>query len=304
MIPDALLSELRIADVVTFVTVHRCGTISAAARELRVTPSQVSKSIGRLEDLLGKSLLSRSARGVSLLDEGRRVLSQFEEMLAVVRQLGRGDVAAERVLSIAAPSYLGSYFLPALVADRPGFRVRALEFLPPGLIRAHIASGTFDVALTLGSLPLPPSWEARCLGHTERAMFGSPRTAERLGPPPIPMSRLSEVPMISPIYLADTGFVPVEDDCPLSRRERTIGNETTTLGLGLAFAAITEQIVFGPLVGAVPYLDAGTLVKLEIEGWDERDELYLAYDTARITTSERRTLESSIQAALARLDAY
>src|SRR6187401_1671946 len=138
-IADAVLSDLRIADVLTFLTVHRCGSISGAARELVVTPSQVSKSIGRLEQLLGKSLLSRSANGITLLDEGRRVVPQFEQMLVLARSLSGQGSAAPRVLGFAGPSYISSFFLPFVAASKPSFRIRALE-LPPAQIRAHLSS--------------------------------------------------------------------------------------------------------------------------------------------------------------------
>jgi DNA-binding transcriptional LysR family regulator len=43
------LADLRVGDLMTFLAVRRSGSITAAARELKVTPSQVSKAISRLE---------------------------------------------------------------------------------------------------------------------------------------------------------------------------------------------------------------------------------------------------------------
>ena len=300
--PSGFLGELKIADVHTFLTVHRCGTISGAARELRVTPSQVSKSIARLEEMLGAALLSRSPTGVSLLDGGRRVLPQFEQMLALSRQLQVAGPATRRALSVAAPSYVASSLLPFVVEADPGFRIRTLE-LPPAQVRAHLCSGHFEVALSLGTLPLQGAWESVFLGTIEKGLFVSPETARRLGPPPVPRSRLAEVPFVSPIYLTDTGFLAVEDDCPISRRERIVGHETTTLGMALALVARSEQATFGPVLGAINQLRSGQVVKLAVEDWRIVDDLYLAYNTDQITVTEQRTLVGALEAALAEIAA-
>ncbi len=59
------------SEMAVFVRVVEAGNFSAAARELRLTPSAVSKLIGRLEDRLDARLLNRTTRRVSLTEEGR-----------------------------------------------------------------------------------------------------------------------------------------------------------------------------------------------------------------------------------------
>ncbi|HEU5060506.1 MAG TPA: LysR family transcriptional regulator [Kofleriaceae bacterium] len=297
-IPPGLLSELKIADVVTFLAVHRCRSLSSAARELRVTPSQVSKSISRLEELMGATLLSRSPHGVALLDAGLRIVPHFEQMLALTRQLAPGATLERRVLAIAAPSWLAGSLLPHVVETELDFRLRVLE-LPPAQVRAQLSSGHFDIALTLGPAPAQPSWESSSLGKVTKALFVAPALAERLGPPPIPADRIAGLQFVSPIYLTETGYLPVDDDCPISRRERIVGHETMTFGLALALAVRTDQVVFGPILGALDYLRAGTLAKLEVEGWSLSDDLHLACNIDRVTAAEQKTLASALERALA-----
>jgi DNA-binding transcriptional LysR family regulator len=302
-IPPGLLSELKIADVVTFLAVHRCRSLSSAARELRVTPSQVSKSISRLEELMGATLLSRSPHGVALLDTGLRIVPHFEQMLALTRQLSPGATLERRVLALAAPSWLAGSLLPYVVETELDFRLRVLE-LAPAQVRAHLSSGHFDLALTLGPSPVQPSWESTALGQVTKALFVAPCVAERLGPPPIPVERIAGLQFISPVYLTETGYLPIDDDCPISRRERIVGHETMTFGLALALVARTEQVVFGPVLGALDYLRAGTLVKLEVEGWSLTDDLHLACNIDRVTSGEQRTLASALERALASAAPY
>jgi DNA-binding transcriptional LysR family regulator len=297
-IPPGLLSELKIADVVTFLAVHRCGSLSAAARELRVTTSQVSKSIARLEELMGVTLLSRSPHGVALLDAGLRAVPTFEQMVALTRQLAPGATLERRVLALAAPSWLASSLLPPVVETELDFRLRVLE-LAPAQVRAHLSSGQFDVALHLGPLPAQPSWESTAIGRVGKALFVAPATAARLGPPPIPVDRLAGLQFVSPIYLTESGYLPVDDDCPVSRRERVIGHETMTLGLALALVARSDQVVFGPVIGALDHLRAGTVVKLDVEGWSLTDDLHLACNIDRVTAGEQKTLAAALERALA-----
>jgi DNA-binding transcriptional LysR family regulator len=302
-IPPGLLSELKIADLVTFLAVHRCRSISSAARELRVTPSQVSKSISRLEELMGSTLLSRSPHGVSLLDAGLRAVPQFEQMLELTRQLAPGATLERRILAVAAPSWMASSLLPHVVEQDLEFRVRILE-LAPAQVRAHLSSGHFDVALTLGPLPAQPSWESHPAGRVTKALFVSPATAERLGPSPVTAEQLAGLQFVSPIYLTETGYLPVDDDCPITRRDRVIGHETMTLGLALALVARTDQVAFGPTLGAIDYLRAGTLVKLDVADWELADELHIAFNIDRITTAEQKSLLSALSRALDSIAPY
>ncbi|MER9138114.1 LysR family transcriptional regulator [Mesorhizobium sp. M0047] len=60
----------RSGEIEVFVRVVEDGSFSAAARALRMTPSAVSKLIGRLEARLGARLVSRSTRRLQLTPEG------------------------------------------------------------------------------------------------------------------------------------------------------------------------------------------------------------------------------------------
>jgi len=295
-IADGLIGELKIVDVLTFLTVQRCGTISSAARELMVTPSQVSKTISRIEVMVGSPLLARSASGVALLEEGRRLVPQFEQMLALARALSDQRSDERRVLGLAAPSYLARYFAP-LIAEHVEGRIRILE-KPPAQIRALMASGHFDVALGLGELPHTPAWESQIVGKIEKAWFARPEMAARLGPGPISQRALAGVPIVSPLYVTELSSLPVDDGNPIPRHLRTLGHEASTFGVALALAARTDQIVYGPLIGALPLLDAGRIVKLDVEDGTRHDLVRLTYNTDRITKPVQRTLISAIESGL------
>ena len=162
-------TALRLPDVATFLAIARAGSLSGAARSLRVTPSQVSKALCRLEDLLGARLVSRSAHGIVLTDAGERALGRCERIVDDVRglQSGRADEDSP-VLTMVAASHLNALFVPAIVAALDGGSVRSLE-LPPGSASAYATGHAFDIALTTELERWPASWEHSDVGHLRNA---------------------------------------------------------------------------------------------------------------------------------------
>lgn len=61
-------------DLAAFVAVAEDGGFAEAGRRLGVAPSTLSRTVTRLEQLLGVSLLRRSTRAIELTPEGRQLL--------------------------------------------------------------------------------------------------------------------------------------------------------------------------------------------------------------------------------------
>jgi DNA-binding transcriptional LysR family regulator len=294
------LAELRFGDVLTFLTVHRCGAITAAARALKVTPSQVSKAVHRLERQLGATLLSRSTRGVIVSDAGQRLIPQLEEVAARV-QMMRPDAVPREELALAAPSYLNAIFLPRIAAALPDALVRGLE-LPPALVRAYAVENFFDIALLVGAEQLPGGWATTTVGHVRKGLFAAPDVVRKLGVPPIDPRRVAELPFVTPIYNVNGQFMPADDGCPLTHIHRRLGHQSQTLMVGLDLARATGQLVFGPVIGAAGHLARGELVEVRVRGWDVREPLTVAVNAERVRAKTQRTLSSLVQRTLVELD--
>jgi DNA-binding transcriptional LysR family regulator len=67
----------------TFVAVAREGSVTRASELLHLSQPAVSAHIKAIEDLVGLALFERTSRGMSLTNEGRRLLVKAEQMLAV-----------------------------------------------------------------------------------------------------------------------------------------------------------------------------------------------------------------------------
>ena len=294
------LADLRFGDLLTFLTVHRCGAITGAARALKVTPSQVSKAVHRLERQLGATLLARSTRGVIVSDAGHRLIPQLEEVAARLTQL-RPGAATNEELALAAPSYLNAVFLPRIAAALDGVVVRGLE-LPPALVRAYAVENFFDVALVVGTEKLPGAWVNTAVGQVRKALFATPDVARKLGAGPIDPKRLAELPFVTPIYNVNGQFVPADDGCPLGHTHRRLGHQSQTLVVGLDLARSTGQLIFGPAIAAHAHVARGELVEVRVRGWDVCEPLTLAVNGERVRARTQKALAALVARTVAELD--
>ena len=291
------LHDLRVADIFTFLAVRRSGSVSAAARELEVTPSQVSKALSRLEKQLGEPLVRRTGRGVTLSDEGRALGPVLEEIVARLRNVRRKQSADPPILTCAGPAYLLTAFLPAIALAVPKRRFRALE-MPPSQVRANATERLFDVALSLGRDRLPEAWVTESVGELQKALFTSPALAKRLRPFPAPLERIAALPFIAPVYLSNGQLASGDDDCPLRMADRRIGHEVPTIGLALEMAARTDHLVFGPLIAARTLIDRGLLVEVPVETWNVSESLHVACHSDRVLALVQRSIVRALRGAL------
>lgn len=86
---------MNLLDLRIFVSAARRPSLGAAALELHLTPSAVSKAIRRLEDNLGTPLFDRSAKQLVLNDSGTRLLGSAQALLALADQ-AKSDIMGER----------------------------------------------------------------------------------------------------------------------------------------------------------------------------------------------------------------
>lgn len=69
-----------------FYTVAKCGTFSQAAKELFISQPAISKSVKKLEEMLGTTLFIRSSRGVTLTDDGSMLYEHISRALSAIHE--------------------------------------------------------------------------------------------------------------------------------------------------------------------------------------------------------------------------
>lgn len=91
-------------DLALFVAVARHLNFSAAAQQIDVPLSRVSRRIADLEDFLGAKLFERTTRQVRLTEEGRRLLDQCQQPIDALGEVaGFSDDTSRAKIRITAP---------------------------------------------------------------------------------------------------------------------------------------------------------------------------------------------------------
>ncbi len=106
-------------DIRTFVVVGQEGTLTAAARELKLPTSTVSRALTRLEKHLDVLLVQRSPRGLVMTDFGKEYLQACKRALRTLRDGGELlETQRERpsgLIKVACPITMArSIFAPLL----------------------------------------------------------------------------------------------------------------------------------------------------------------------------------------------
>lgn len=291
------LSHLKIVDLEALLAVHRLGSLSAAAREISVTPSQISKAITRLETLLAMRLITRTARGVEIAPAAQPLLPRFAEWLQQLEQIGQELSPQSQTRTIAAPSYLCSRLVTRLIGETPEIHWRTLA-LSPALIRAYVAENVYDLALAVDEHRLPSSWVSTLVGDMHHALFARADLAKGLGTRAVSIDKVRALTFIAPVRLVEGRLVPGEDSCPLPRGERRLGHQVETIDVALELAVRTEQVVFAPLIAAQRWVESGTLAEIRVVGWNVATPLYLWCNSNRTRAKELKMVLSHLTAAL------
>lgn len=229
----------------SFHTVARLGGISAAAQQLGMAKSGVSRHIALLEDQLGVRLLERGARSVRLTSVGRRLDDRVRSILAEVDLLR--DIANEeragvtgQVTMAATPEFgalVARTLFPELRSRHPGLTL---------VMRADYGfedlqdPGT-DLAIRVGRVH-DDRLVARRMGQFRRILVAAPDLARRF--PVTHPAALKDCPCLTFRgdqsgatwhFVNGTQQETVEVDGPIAVRSFSILQDIVRAGQGFGF---------------------------------------------------------------------
>ena len=258
-------------DLEIFARVVGAGSMSAAGRELGLSPAVVSKRLRRLEDRLGTRLLQRTTRQIAMTEAGQGFYERVVAILAGVEEaetfVTRRSAIARGTLKISAPTSFGRmHIAPSLakfMEDNADLNVNLL--LSDELV--DIVGEGFDVAIRIAELA-DSSLVARKLAPVRRVLCASPGYLAKTSQP----QSLADLEHHNCLthQVSDTwrmegpdGVVNVRPEGSLSTNSSEVVREAVQANMGIALRStwdIGQDLAKGRLVRVLPDYESTTNV--------------------------------------------
>jgi DNA-binding transcriptional LysR family regulator len=269
--------------------VVEAGAFSRAGEVLGLSQSGVSRSVARLEERIGVRLFHRTARAVSLTEEGRRFFEDVRPLLAGIEDaasLAAGTVSLVRGrLRINSDTGFGQFVLAPnlhkLLSIYPELEAELAIRERPGDL---VADG-FDLAIRFGE----PSLIGRKILETRVLTCAAPSYLERFGTPTRPRDLVNHECIQYREPLTHRHYEWVLEGPKGEIEVPTRGRLTVTDAGALLAACIAGHGIAQPLeLHARPHLDAGRLVQLLPDWAEERFPLFLYLPTRKLPSAKVR----------------
>ncbi|MBE1528045.1 DNA-binding transcriptional LysR family regulator [Sphingopyxis sp. OAS728] len=288
---------IRIEGIAAFVATVEHGSISGAARQLRLSKSVVSERLAELERSLGSALLHRTTRRLSLTEDGSAFLPRAQRITRDVVEAA-ADIAERRgtlagALRIAAPVTFGHMHLgPALypfLKSHPEIQLT----LDLDDRRIDVASSGHDAIIRQGVIDDTRLivWK---LAKSRRILVASAAYLAEYGTP----TCLQDLRNHRGIFYTNRGASDWHfrtDDGPVSiQAKQALGvnngdmiRDAVTAGLGIAML---------PAFIAGPAIKAGKLVAIPIAIAPDEEWIYMAHSQGRDPSAKLRALRDHLKA--------
>lgn len=229
-------------DMEIFARVVTAGSMSAAGREMGLSPAVVSKRLRRLEDRLGTRLLQRTTRQISLTEAGQGFYERVVAIIASIDEaeafVSRRSALARGTLKVSAPTSFGRMHIaphlgPFLVQN-PDLAIHldlSDEFV-------DIVGDGFDLAIRIAELS-DSSLVARRLAPIHRVLCAAPAYLEKNGTPRsiadlASHACLTATPQDHWRLEGPDGIVSVKPAGPIQTNSSEVVREAVLAGLGIA----------------------------------------------------------------------
>lgn len=292
------MPALTLNDAAVFVAVVQNGTFAGAAKDLRMPTSTVSRVVSNLEARLGRQLLHRTTRSMTLTDLGRQYFEDVEAAVQAISDASSKLVQSEtglvyRLRLLASPD-VGTEILPQLLvpfqAEHPNILIDVeLTSTPPNL-----SGRGFDLALWGG--PLPTSNLVRVtLQDDNFGLFAAPSYLERAGEPQTHDDLMGH----SCILLRPDSQAPKWELRGPEKLHKFTPPQTFTAN-DVAF--LRNMVLQGGGIGPLPigmaqrWCAAGALVRVMPDYKMPGLPLYLLFPNRTYTTEPVKTLKRAIHA--------
>ncbi|MBY5547778.1 LysR family transcriptional regulator [Rhizobium leguminosarum] len=287
---------IRIEGIAAFVAVVEAGSVSEAARRLRLSKSVISERLAELERALGGVLLHRTTRKLTLTEDGTvflgraaRIVREIEEAAADMAER-RGTLSGP--IRIAAPVTFGRMHLgPALypfLAEHPEIELT----LDIDDRRVDAASDGYDAIIRNGAIADSRlvAWK---LAHSRRLLCASPDYLAREGIP----SSLADLNSHRGIFYTNRGVADwrfqTPDGAIVVRAKLALGINNGDMLRDAAIAGLGIALL--PAFIAGPAIREGRLAEIDVGHRPEAEFIYMAHPEGRNPSAKLRAIADHLK---------
>jgi len=267
--PSKDASVTAISDLEIFARVARTGNMSAAGREMGLSPAVVSKRVSLLEERLGTRLFQRTTRQLTLTETGEGYFKRVVDILSLVEEaedfVSRRNTKPRGIIKVSVPSSFGRlHVTPHLSAFLVRFPDIAVDVQLSDSYVDIIREG-FDLAIRIGDLE-DSSLVARKLTIETRILCAAPGYLAQAVPLHTPddlqhHNCLTVGPIEAWELQGPDGRTSVRPNSSVRTNSCDFVREATLAGLGVALRPtweVSSEIERGRLVRVLPsYAGAG-----------------------------------------------
>jgi DNA-binding transcriptional LysR family regulator len=174
--------------IAVFIAVVDENSFSKAAEKLKVSKGTVSKSIAKLEEVIGAELIHRtthsmalSTAGIAFYDRTASYMKALDEVMTTIPE--RAEIPSG-LLRLTAPREFGSIVLPQLLSQFSRRYPEIVFDIRIAPVSQDLVGEGIDVAIHPMAIPLKDSTlKIRKIGTPQGAFYASPSYLARRGKP-------------------------------------------------------------------------------------------------------------------------
>lgn len=260
----------RFGDLDVFAHVVTARSMSAAGRQLNLSPAVISKRIRRLEERLGVRLIQRTTRQLALTEAGQGFYERVVSILSSIEEaeswVASGAGQARGTLRVSAPTSFGRlHIAPHLKRFLDANPLVTVDLLLSDAFVDVVGEG-FDLAIRIADLQ-DSSLVAKRLAPNHRVLCATPGYLAAYGMPG-DINELSRHTLIA--HNADhwrldgpEGPVSVRVNGPLRTNSSEVVREALLAGVGIALRStwdVGPELKSGALQRVLPAYAVGSRV--------------------------------------------
>ncbi|EKT63010.1 LysR family transcripitonal regulator [Providencia burhodogranariea DSM 19968] len=178
--------KITFEELQVFISVVDCGSITAAAEQLNMTISTVSRALLRLEEKMYTTLIYRTTRKIKLSDEGIAFLQKSREIVQLAQDAenmlsARQSIPSGKLRIDASTPFLTRVLAPLIPQFNEQYPQVELEITNfEGF--TNLLEKKTDIAFRIGPLK-DSSLNATLMGYSQKRIVASPSYLQKYGVP-------------------------------------------------------------------------------------------------------------------------